>query len=188
MDVKAAFVNAINTTEQLAITEFSTWPRLHEFKAYNRQGRQVLVQPDGYIRVQTTEADGRSSQHTFFLELDRSTETLEVLTDRCHCYRDHYRSGGFARCNGASSDRFKQFPFRVLVVCKGSQRCDNIAERLLRNASPIGSQVWLTTLQETISNPLGSIWRKPRDHQAGTSHKVSIESPARSLFGDLPTL
>ena len=164
MDVKAAMVKAIRKTEYLSIAQFSTWPRLHEFEARGANGRRVLVKPDGFIRVLEQEADGGLSEHTFFLEVDRSTETLDIIADRCHCYLDYYRSGGFAMRNGATREEYKGFPFRVLVVCKSEARRDNIANRLLRNNPPIGAQVWLTTMAE-MADPLNSIWTRPGDHQ-----------------------
>ena len=131
MNVKAAMVTAINTAERFRVAEFTTWPALYQFKACRPNGEQVTVKPDGFIRILETESDGGLSEHTFFFEVDRSTETLDVLAQRCHCYLDYYRSGAFAMRNGQPRDEYRNFPFRVLMTAKSTERRDNIAERLL---------------------------------------------------------
>src|ERR1043166_4091746 len=115
MDVKSAFHSAFETSETLTVAEFSTWPRLHEFKATRprRDRDDALVKPDGFIRILEKENDGGLSEHTFFLEVDRSTETQDTLVNRGACYLDYYKSGGFALRNGAPRSDYKEFPFRV---------------------------------------------------------------------------
>jgi hypothetical protein len=93
MDVKTAIVRAISKTEQFKVAEFSTWPLLYQFIACRPRGQKVTVKPDGFIRIHEKEADGGLSEYAFFLEVDRSTESLDVLAERCHCYLDYYRSG-----------------------------------------------------------------------------------------------
>jgi Replication-relaxation len=164
MDVKAAFIRAIRAMQQLRATEFSTWPALNQFKACRPSGEQVTMYPDGFLRVEEKEADGGLSEHSFFLEVDRSHESLTVVAEKCHCYGDYYRSGGFACRNGASADAYCEYPFRVLVVCKSEQRRNNIGERLLANNPPIRHQACLTTFAEAIRNPLAVIWTTPADY------------------------
>jgi Replication-relaxation len=88
MDVKAAFHSALEESGTFTIAEFSTWPRLHEFKARRpgHESAEVLVKPDGFIRIHEKEKDGGLSEHTFFLEVDRSTETQDTLVNRAGCY------------------------------------------------------------------------------------------------------
>src|SRR6267378_7199866 len=96
MDVKAAFYSALKNSETFSIAEFSTWPLLHQFRAV-RPGHEteVLVKPDGFIRIHEKEKGGATSEHTFFLEVDRSSETQGTLVARAGCYLEYYRSGGF---------------------------------------------------------------------------------------------
>ena len=166
MDVKAAFVSAIRATKQYSIAEFSTWPALYEFKAFKPTGEPTIVRPDGFIRIHEKDADGGVYEHTCFLEVDRSTESQTVLAAKAHCYRDYYVRGGLAERYGRPRDEYEQFPFRVLVVCKTEERRDNIARRLLRNDPPILTQVWVATMVETVSKPLGDIWTRPIDSQS----------------------
>ena len=74
MDVKTAFHSAIKKTTEFSIAEFSTWPLLYQFEAFRSGygGAQVLVKPDGFIRIHEKELDGGVSEYAFFLELDRS--------------------------------------------------------------------------------------------------------------------
>jgi hypothetical protein len=166
MDVKAAFYSALKKSETFNIAEFSTWPLLHQFRAV-RPGHQaeVLVKPDGFIRIHEKEKDGGVSEHTFFLEVDRSTETQTTLLNRAGCYLDYYKSGGFAVANGASRSAYKEFPFRVLFVMKSEQRRDNTASRLIAGNPPIRTIVYLSTLLETLSEPVGKIWIQPSNQK-----------------------
>jgi Replication-relaxation len=166
MDVKVAFHSALENSRTFAIAEFSTWPRLNEFKARRGSvGEEVLVKPDGFIRIEEKEKDGGLSEHTFFLEVDRSSETQETLINRAGCYLDYYKSGGFALRNGAARSAFKEFPFRVLIVLKNAERRNNTAERLLQNSPRILTLAYLSTADEVRADPLGGIWIRPIDYR-----------------------
>jgi len=170
MDVKTAFHSAIRGTDRFTVDEFSTWPLLYQFEAL-RTGRgsmKVLVKPDGFIRIHEKEADGGLSEHTFFLEVDRSSEVQAALVSKAVCYLDYYRSGGFAVRNGAAHSAFRDFPFRVLMVFKNPERRNNTAERLLQSTPPILTQVWLSTFQEVTASPLAAIWTNPADYREAT--------------------
>jgi hypothetical protein len=179
MDVKAAFHSALKKSDTFSIVEFSTWPRLNEFKAQRSgyDGAEVLVKPDGFIRIREKEKDSGVSEHTFFLEVDRSTETQDTLVNRASCYLDYYKSGGFAVRNSAPRSAYKEFPFRVLVVLKNAERRNNTAERLLQSNPPILTLVQLSTYADVIANPLGKIWIRPADYRAVTN-KTAFESRA----------
>lgn len=168
MDVKAAMIAAINDKEDYRVAEFSTWPFLYEFEACSPNGVRDRVQPDAFIRMHQTQEDRGIFEHTFFLEVDRSSEAQKILANRAHCYGDYFRSGGFAVRNGRPREEYKHFGFRVLVVCKTVERRNNTAERLLLNNPPIRTQVWLTTFEEVTSNPLGLIWIHPAGYDHAT--------------------
>jgi hypothetical protein len=170
MDVKAAFHSALKTSEIFTITEFSTWPRLHEFTARRGPGsEEVLVKPDGFIRIEEKEKDGGLSEHTFFLEVDRSSETQQTLVNRADCYLDYYKSGGFAARNGAARSDYKKFPFRVLIVLKNAERRNNTAERLVEINPPILTLTYLSTLTEVLADPAGAVWIRPIDYRKAVS-------------------
>lgn len=165
MDVKAAFATAIAKNEHLSLVEFSTWPAFYEFYASPSPGApEVLVKPDGFIRIRETDETGDIFEHTFFLEVDRSTETQATLVSRAACYVDFYRRGGLALRNGRTAGEYKEFPFRLLIVLQSTERRDNTAHRLLNWNPPIYSQAWLTTMQKVMACPLDPIWTRPADN------------------------
>jgi hypothetical protein len=184
MDVKVAFHSGIKALSAFSITEFSTWPLLNEFRACHSasHGQDVLVKPDGFIRILEKIDEKEGFEHSFFLEVDRSSEVQDILIARAGCYLNYYKSGGFAVRNGAPRSQFKGFPFRVLMVFKTAERRNNTAERLLQNNPPILTQVSLSTITEVTQNPLGEIWVRPLDYRnavAGTSFEVH---PARKQY------
>jgi hypothetical protein len=185
MDVKAAFHAAITKTREFTIEEFSTWPALYEFEAFRngRSGEEVTVRPDGFVRIHEKEKDGGLSEHTFFLEVDRSSETQETLVNRAGCYFDYYKSGSFALRNGAARSAFKEFPFRVLMVFKTAERRNNTAERLLQNNPPILTQVCLSTIEEVTRDPLGAIWFCPVDYRKAVERTPFDLTGRREQFG-----
>lgn len=163
MDVKAALVSAVAQLPHLQILEFNTWPRLSQFVGRPGDSQNtMLVRPDGFIRI----AKGPDHvEEFFFLEVDRSTETLDTLATRLLCYRHHHRSGGFADQLGHPRDQFMHFPFRVLAIFKSQLRQDNFARHLLSIHPPILTQVWLTTLEDVCRDPVGAIWLRPVDYR-----------------------
>jgi hypothetical protein len=156
MNVKAAFHSAIAKTEKFSLVEFGTWPVLYQFTAGGTR-----VKPDGFIRIQEKEDDGGISEHTFFLEVDRSTEKLDILVRKAVAYREYYQSGDFAVRNGQPRSAFKEFPFRVLVVCKTEQRRENLSERLLALNPPIRTIVCVTTMAAVLINALTAVCATP---------------------------
>lgn len=169
MDVKVAVTSAMSRLPGFQIVEFSTWPLLFQFKACRPDeggfGQpEVTVKPDGFIRVYEQDGDGLF-EHAFFLELDRSTESQEVLALKAACYVDYYRNGGFAVRQGGDRSQYQSYPFRVLMVFRNAERRNNAAERLLLNNPPIHRQVWLTTVAEVTADPLGPIWVQPVDYR-----------------------
>jgi len=177
MTTKAAIVSAIVGTDTYSITEFSTWPRLFAFPVGRGTTTHGLTKPDAFIRIREIDADGfHDTEHRFYLELDRSTESLSRLQAKAGAYVEHYRSGGLARRFGAASENYAQFPFRVLIVCPTAERRNNIARAMLHRHPPILTMVWVTTLEELRRDPLGAIWIRPidlRDATQGTSFDAS---------------
>lgn len=170
MDVKAAFHRAFRNNDRFRIAEFTTWPALHQFQTF-RPGyavEEIIVRPDGFVRIHEIEPDGGLSEHAFFLEVDRSTETLDTLASRATCYFEYYRTGGYAQRNGGQPSEFKKYPFRVMFVFKTEERRNNLAEKLLQNNPPILTQAWLAVQTDVIADPLALIWIYPADYHRGT--------------------
>lgn len=185
VSTKAALVSAIRAKPDHPVLEFSTWPRLFAFKARQQTpdgyGRTVLMKPDGLIRIGGSQAASDADDLSFFLELDRSTETHQNLRARASGYLDFYRSGGFAQRCGHAPDNFRRLPFRVLWIFRNIERRNNAAEAFLHHHPPILSMPWLTTLQELLDHPLKRIWVRPIDYQRvvrGTPFDPVLLSPA----------
>jgi hypothetical protein len=186
MDVKAAIVPAINGTAGMKVLELSTWPLLHEFDVeFSGEGR-VRVRPDGLMRVEEKGSEGAVYEHTFFLEVDRGTETLDTLSRRSLAYREHYSSGGYAVSLGAQRRAFADFPFRVLIVLPSDERRNNLAECLLALRPPIETQVWLTTSAELKTDPLGSVWVRPRDYRDAMLENSFLHQGGRGVYRRQP--
>lgn len=181
MSIKAAFVQAVRTQPALKVAEFSTWPRLYEFRA-NRpdikngwpSGRSLLMKPDGFIRLHQTEAGG-VAEHCFFLELDRGTETLDTVASKADGYRNYYRSGDFARRMNCDPAHPERCPFRCLLVAQSKKRCENIAQKLLEMVPPIRTQVWLGVLAEVLAQPLGEVWGWPGENLTDFSCRLLLD-------------
>lgn len=169
MDVKAAVCSALRGSPTLSIAEFCTWPKLLEFETVSFGGTATVVRPDGFLRVHEREADDGLYEHAFFVEVDRSTETLDTLAAKAAGYLDFYRSGGFAERCGAPRSAFREYPFRVLMVFKTAERRNNMAERLLRGDPPILTQVALATLDDVRRDPFGKVWIRPLDYREATA-------------------
>lgn len=186
MDVKTALHSALRENATFSIVEFSTWPLLFQFEAVRPGygGVASLVQPDGFIRIHEKEPEGDGlCEHTFFLEVDRSSETLDKLVGQAGSYLDYFKSGGFAVRNGAEPSAYKEYPFRVLMVFKTAERRNNIAERLLQNTPPIFTQILLATMKDAKCDPLGPIWIRPKEYRAATSGTAFDASRKRESFG-----
>lgn len=172
MDVRTAFFRSVKEKPHLSITEFSTWPALYQFTARHTSAekgrRELVVKPDGFIRIREKTTEG-TFEHMFFLEVDRSTESLEIIAQKAACYLEFYQSGGMAERFGVERDRFSEFPFRVLLICKSIQRKNNVATRFLRNEPPLLTQVWMAIITDAISSPLNSLWSTAKDYGAPTS-------------------
>jgi hypothetical protein len=158
-DVQCACTLAMRVLTDFQLLEFNVWPRRFAFTVDREFGR-ICVQPDGYLRILENGAERQSELH-FFLEVDRGTETIERLADKCVNYRQYQRSGRYAEFCGHSRDNANARSFQVLVICKSEQRRDNLAERLLQLQPPFSTMVLITTLSEYDRDSLGKIWMTP---------------------------
>jgi hypothetical protein len=183
MDVKAAFTTALREHPTSSLSEFSTWPVLFQFRASPDGREQLLVKPDAFVRIQERDGD-EVFEHTFFVEVDRSTETLDTLARKALCYLDYYRSGGLSVRAGRPKTEFKDFPFRVLMIFKSQERRDNVAKKLLAGNPPILTQVWLTTITDATTKPIGKVWIRPKDYSRRTGIIPTNSSFELSLLDD----
>ena len=168
MDVKVAFAQSVVDHKQLRLDKFGTWPNLHRFQTHLK-GRPLdaWIKPDGYMSVSSSSHSGQIRSDHFYLELDRSTESLGTLIEKCRGYLAHRKS---TRPNEVP-------PFRVLVVLKTSEREANLLVKLTDMMPPIKTLVWTSIFEKVIANPLGAIWTCPADSE-------TIAATQRELFAD----
>lgn len=166
MTVRAAFFRAVREHPALSIVQFSTWPALFQFSARHLSSvhgrRELLLKPDGFIRIHEKTLQG-TIEHMFFLEVDRSTESQEIVAQKAACYIDFYHSGGMALRHGKPRQDFKSFPFRTLMVFKTVERRNNALRRLCENMPPVMTLAWAATLRDVSKSPLAAIWKRPKD-------------------------
>jgi hypothetical protein len=168
MDVRVAIATAIAVEATRRVDEFTCWPLLSQFTAIHPlQRNRITVWPDAFLRI--SDADGSEREYSFFLEVDRSNEVQQVLVDKALCYRNFYARGGFAVRCGGTPEKFKDYPFRLLIVLQNAERRNNLAERLMNCTPPVKYQAWLTTLDEVLRDPLGPIWICPSAYGQATA-------------------
>jgi hypothetical protein len=173
MDLRCAMTTGLRPSPTYRIAEFSTWPLLHSFHAQIIvDAPRILIRPDGYLRIAESREDHQTRSHAFFLELDRGTESLDTLVNRCLGYRQFYQSSGYAKWHGGSRDQFERYPFRVLIVVTNEERRNNLADQLLRVSPPILGMVWIAVTDAALGNPFGSIWMTPADYRAAVDGTV----------------
>ena len=191
VSVRAAMTGAIRTRCEDAIQEFCTRPSMIAFKVNVPWEPAVTVKPDGFAHVRMRRHNGTIVDDFFFLEVDRSTESQTILFRRLAAYGEFYRRGGFARRRGGLPQDYKRYPFRVLVTCRSPERMCSLATQLA-NRSRTGTQIWLTTFAECVTNPLRQIWVTPSDIRELTVTTVgrgitAVESLSkRTLFAPHP--
>lgn len=172
MGVKAAVARAVADRDDLAVEAFTTWPRLARFRARRHlprpwEGPTMMVNPDGFLHLLRRRADGTAGRTFFYLEVDRSTETLATLVGRMQGYRDHYERGGLAARFGASRSDWKRWPFRVLWTFRSPERRANVAAAFAAASPAVGGQALLALFDDAVADPLEPVWRRPKDAEDG---------------------
>lgn len=96
-------VEVTRNTNQIALERFSFEPA--SWRDYQKSfGLGVTIKPDAYLEL----VNGDYEDH-YFLELDRSTESLSRVVNTCKKYIDYYRSGIEQRQQGI-------FPYVLWIV------------------------------------------------------------------------
>lgn len=180
LDLKVAFYTAARE-QNISILNFSTWPLLHQFKVSSD-----VVKPDAFARVRETAPDGSVREHSFYIELDRSTEGLATLCDRARSYALHKKSIPHSKETFSYSNL--SGPFRVLYVLLSKERRDNVAHRLRTMTPPILSLVSLSTFAEVLRDPFNAIWVRPVDYKnpLRTTHRLlsGVQATAKGRLDD----
>jgi len=187
MDVKASLYAALTKTKRFSLAEFfhlaSALSVRKPFGLDTTEG-EVIVKPDGFIRIHEAEADGGLSEHTFFLEVDRSSETLDTLVAKAGCYLEYFKSGGFADATARRAPTFKEYPVPVLMVCKSAER----RKQTRRNGCFKATRQFFPKsvsppLEEVTTDPLGTVWILPLGYRDATKGTAFDPSRKREQWG-----
>ena len=102
-------------------------------------------------------------EHTFFLEVERSTETQEHLPQG-GCYRDYYPAETSGQ-NGRRDRSLRAFRF-ARSWCSKCERRNNVRSGCCHHsANP--PPVWMTTFAEATTDHC-TIWVRPLDYRNAT--------------------
>lgn len=134
--------------------EFKRWiPEKELLDEYETRigGKKVKrrFKPDGYGRYLY-----QDKLYSFFLEMDRSTETNKSFQNKIRRYLDYKRSGRYSELFGV---RF----FKLLVVTTTKRRLANLKKATEEITNEL---VWFTTMEKIQQQGFwGTIWRKAED-------------------------
>jgi hypothetical protein len=101
--------------------------------------------PDGYCVLRTPRG-----RFPYFVEVDRATETANVIARKCQGYYEYWRSGGFASDFGVTI----QVGFRVLFVAPTEKRSETILAAV-RGLTAGQSMYWVTEQPHIIPERIG---------------------------------
>lgn len=147
-DFRVCFQTAVEKHPQLRLERWVNERDIQDEYKLHRNGRVIKhrIRPDGYGRYWYNE-----KLYSFFLELDRSTETNGRFEDKVRSYLDYSHSGRYSQTFGV---RF----FRVLVVTTTPTRLKNL-RRVTRGIAD--NLFWFAMLEEILKGGmLEAIWMK----------------------------
>jgi hypothetical protein len=178
--VKAAFHRAARERGDTKIDLAVTWPRLLRFRVRPpHQAESANVSPDGFIRLTHTSDNQVVRQMDFFIEVDRSTETLSRIVERMQGYVAYFSTGGYAKRQGVNDAQAKDFPFRVLWTFRTKARQDGFLESCRKHVHPVHKMAWTTVHDMACQNPFGAVWRRPIDAPASLISILPIAGQLR---------
>jgi len=148
--------------DQINVDRFVTWPRLIRFRNPDGRSPQKHVSPDGYFQLRVDRGES-STRYTFFVEVDRGTETISRIVARAASYVEHYKSGAYAKRNGGDPAQPKHHPFRVLWTFPSRSRLVNFARACREAHPPILKMMWLATIEDVARDPLAEVWVRSGD-------------------------
>jgi len=141
-------------------TQLQRWQQGRRLKDFvSTGGERQVVFPDAFFTVE----DQGELLH-FFVEMDRSTMTLQRFLEKMRAYWQYWKSQGYQRKYGIEA-------FRVLTVAKSRERAENLRaiSRLADDYQKGSEMFWFTSEEsyslekpETILQP---IWQTPRDER-----------------------
>lgn len=129
-------------------------------KTGKKTERRLPMNPDGFHITH----DPERGFACFFLEIDRSTENIEKITQKFLAYFAYHKGGTFgvdiaaplARRNRLSIEHPEKASFRVLFVAPTARRRNDLL--LKSRVLPLSNLFHFATLPDAIRDPSGDIW------------------------------
>ena len=155
MTTKVALMLAERREQHVRLESFTTNVGQHLTSVSNLSTGWRLI-PDAYICL-----TDRVRRHHFYLEVDRSTQSHRVIQNKVLLYRQACKRNMMsARSSRETSNSSPSF--RVLFVCQGSDRRDNLAGASLSLNPPVSTLAWFADISDFSNDPIGKIWVTPR--------------------------
>lgn len=107
---------------------------------------KLTVYPDAIFVISAKDADGNLLQSKLFaLEVDRGTESLEILRKKILAYSFAYNQGKFKKYQGSED-------FTVLIQTSSPKRASNLRQALIGLQGE--EMVWVTSVENVSDNNL----------------------------------
>lgn len=103
----------------------------------------ILLRPDAYTVLATA-----AYRDLWWLEIDRATESLPRLRDKCRDYLDHFTSGGTGPDGGRP---------RILFTAPDPQRADTIRAAIATTGADTGEWITVTTHDQAAHFMIGEL-------------------------------
>lgn len=139
-----------------SVFRLAVWKELGAIDAVHCEGERLPIAPDAFFAI-----DNEDYVMHFFLEADRSTMTLERMTNKFKGYWNWKADGGHTQKIGIEK-------FRVLTVCLSDERAENLRQSAAKaNGRETGSDMfWFARANAyDLQNPeniLAPIWRSAK--------------------------
>ena len=145
--------------DEITVRRNREWDSVMVALSPERQPERIPIIPDGYFVLTTPQGRGH-----FFLEVDRTTETIANRWQRkIWGYKEYVLSGGFHQRYALNGP---QTPLRILTTTLSPERAQNLKVAAERYGPPQAAQLFLFAPLSDISthNPLTSVmWLRAGD-------------------------
>jgi hypothetical protein len=114
------------------------------WREFSRLGGRQVLRPDGFVSLGVGEYE-----LCWFIEVDRSSESLPVVVRKCRLYADYYQAGNEQTAHGGV------FP-RVCWIVPDEQRAERVRRAIARDRRlPVG--LFVVTASDQALAVLGSL-------------------------------
>jgi len=130
---------------RLELLEHQAEPRC--WREFSGLGGRRLVRPDGFLVIGAGEYELR-----WFVEIDRSTESLPTIANKCQLYADYYQSGAEQAASGGV------FP-RVVWSVPDEKRAEQL-RRVIARSNTLPERLFVVTNSDRTLDALLSLTKQ----------------------------